>query len=129
MALDAEVVNLCSAINACKDYGFALQTYSSCSGHGRHPMRVWFKAETIGDLFPLLRAIDPRYGGPYREDVWTVQAQGADLPDKHAGVAFLLQSPCKGPLAYTEADVIASNLWAILANDAVLDYFKKGTSQ
>lgn len=115
--LDPEVVELCRAINL-----FAgLRTYSSCCGHGHRPLEVWFRAASVESLFPLLRAIDIRYGGPDGRAVgwepcpWQVETVCTDLPEHK--VTFVLRSRVRGGAAYDEAAVVAANLRDIAADD------------
>lgn len=121
--LDPEVVEVCKAINL-----FAgLRTYSSCSGHGKVALSVWFKAANVGALFPLLRAIDVRYGGPDGRAVgwepcpWQVETVCTDLPEHK--VTFVLRSRVRGAAAYAEALEVAANLRGIAADDLVLETF------
>lgn len=125
--LDVEVMKLCGAINKCA----GLRTYSSCAGHGAKPFEVWFKADSVTAMFPLLRAIDPRYGGPDGFDTgvaigpWKVEAYCTDLVGSDS-VTFCLSSRSLGDVAYAEADKIASNLLGILADDKLLAHFRLG---
>ena len=125
--LDVEVVALCKAINKCA----GLRTYSSCAGHGAKPLTVWFKADSVTAMFPLLRAIDPRYGGPDGFDTgiaigpWSVEAYCTDLVGSDS-VTFCLSSQSLGDVAYAEADKIASNLSGILSDDKLLAHFVVG---
>lgn len=94
-AIDAEIIELVDALNAFE----GISTYSSCSGHGKAPVRVWFHADSIQALFPVLRAIDPRYGGPSHEygyqghsfAAWYCLPCCTDLPGAEC-VTFLLYS-------------------------------------
>lgn len=120
--LDPEVKALCEAINGC----MGLRTYASCCGHGKTAFRIWLHVNEncgIRALYPLLRVIDPRYGGPYHEKgddgiaamhqtCWTVQAQDTDLPERP--VTFLLESPTVGQSAYDDAALLAKNLTELL---------------
>ena len=115
--LDPEVVELCRAINL-----FAgVRTYSSCCGHGNRPLEVWFRAASVESLFPLLRAIDIRYGGPDGRAAgievcpWQVETVCTDLPDRK--VTFVMRSRVRGGAAYDEAAVVAANLRSIADDD------------
>lgn len=123
--LDPEVVELCKAINL-----FAgLRTYSSCCGHGKGVLTVWFKATRASALYPLLRAIDLRYGGPdgrrlgWEVCPWMVEAVCTDLPLEGESVTFVLSSRVRGAAAYAEALEVAANLRGIAADDLVLEKF------
>lgn len=121
--LDPEVVELCKAINL-----FAgLRTYSSCCGHGKGVLTVWIRATRVSALYPLLRAIDVRYGGPDGRAVgweispWTLEACCTDLVGE--SVTFVLSSRVRGAAAYAEGLEVAANLRSIAADDKVMEMF------
>ena len=119
-ALDPEVVSLCAAINRVQ----GLQTYASCCGHGKHSLDVWVRVAELQALYPLLRAIDCRYGGPLSVDgTWTCEAMSTDLTAKGRSVVFFLHSQSTGNQAYEEAEQVAQNLDRILADKAVCKAF------
>ena len=117
--MDIEIVEICNAINKFK----GLKTYSSCSGHGERPVEVWFHVSYPRALYPLLRAIDMRYGGPDGggSKPWFVETMDTDLPKKP--VTFVLWSRTVGAIAYEEAKMIADNLTEIAENRRVIEHF------
>ncbi len=52
--MDKECISLCNAINRFK----GLRTIESCCGHGNTPYHIWFKADSLGDLPPMLYYLD-----------------------------------------------------------------------
>jgi len=117
--MDKECVRLCDAIN--KIVG--LSTDSSCSGHGKAPLRVWFDVHNPTGLMVLARAIDNRYGGPPRMagKEWFIEVHCTDvLP----GYTYLLASSSCGLDAYNWADRIADNIEDTLSRDNVVSHYK-----
>src|ERR1700677_1998355 len=49
--MDWECINICNALNELP----GIQTTESCCGHGDHRFRVFFRAQTIGDLLPIVQ--------------------------------------------------------------------------
>lgn len=92
--LDTDVLGICQAMNACP----GILTTSSCSGHGKRPFRIWFVAETLDALPPLLYWTAHCHTG---QAGWSVTA-GTDCAAD--GVMFMLEGP---PGAYEAAAVIA----------------------
>jgi len=82
--IDAECVPLCDALNALP----GIRTSSSCCGHGEHPHRIFFGAETIDSLLPIVLAAD--------SSAWHVEADNAVGPGFEDVVIFKLEGP-KGP--------------------------------
>lgn len=52
--MDKEVIPLCDALN--KLHG--ISTVESCCGHGKHPFRIFFIAETLDNLPPVAYFLD-----------------------------------------------------------------------
>jgi hypothetical protein len=76
--MDQECVKLCDALNALS----GIETSSSCCGHSQRPFRIFFSAETIESLAPILRAC---HSSAWRTEVaW---ANGSDNP------YFMLEGP------------------------------------
>lgn len=80
--MDPECVPLCDALNALP----GIVTTESCCGHGEYPHRIFFNAETVESLLPIVLAA-------YHNE-WFVEADTAirvsDLADI---VYFMLQGP------------------------------------
>jgi hypothetical protein len=55
--MDAEVVSLCDALNACP----GIITFESCCGHGKDPFSIYFYATDPVGLFFVTRCADRRY--------------------------------------------------------------------
>lgn len=68
--MDPEVEELCHAINCIP----GLHTTTSCSGHGKEPLSIWFECNDFKGLFFLVRCIDQRYS----KHPWTLQLWCAD---------------------------------------------------
>jgi hypothetical protein len=62
--MDPACIPLCDELNALP----GLRTFESCEGHGKHPFRVFFTAEKIESLAPLLETLSN--GWP-----WLVEAE------------------------------------------------------
>lgn len=76
--MDKECIRLCDALNALP----GITTHASCCGHGKDPFRVFFRAQKIEDLAPVLRCTAS--SGWHVEAWWT---NGAGL------VVFILEGP------------------------------------
>jgi hypothetical protein len=77
-----------------------IETCLSCCGHGEHPYRVWFRAESIDALPELLMWFHHLNCG---YDGWKVIA----VPDCFCcSVIFMIEGPI-GEEAYKQADEIA----------------------
>jgi hypothetical protein len=76
--MDSECIPICTAINRLA----GLRTVESCCGHGERPHRIFFIAETIHNLLPVVRAAD--------SSAWKVEvfwSNGVDV------VMFMLEGP------------------------------------
>ncbi len=98
--LDPEVRPLVEAMNRFS----GITTIESCCGHGKEPFRIWFVADDLEDLPPLLWSLDGCHCGVYG---WSVMARTDCTAD---GVRFYVQSPGRGAKAYGEADHIARSI-------------------
>jgi hypothetical protein len=75
--MDRECIGLCDALNELP----GIKTSESCCGHGERPFQVWFFAETVTALVPIMKALDHH---------WRVLVTHVDLPYR---IAFLLEGP------------------------------------
>ncbi len=82
-AIDAEIVDLCAALNLLP----GIETISSCCGHGKDPIDIWFRAEGLEALPPLLYWFMTCHSG---EVGWTVQAR---TDCGKAPVVFMVEGP------------------------------------
>jgi hypothetical protein len=101
--MDKECVPLCNAINTIP----GLVTDSSCSGHNKGPLHIWFHVSDlalIANLNMIARVIDRRYGGP--TPCWECLLVNCDTHP----ISFLLKSANKGAKAYEESLIIVSNI-------------------
>lgn len=97
--LDEECLLLCRALNDLP----GIETTASCSGHGKEPLRIWFQAQTIVNLFVLARALSTRY---YETaDLWACEIGDTDLLDQ---TPFVLTS--RRPVTQPEADAFAASI-------------------
>lgn len=80
--IDPECAGLIEALNRLP----GLETFESCSGHGAGPLRVWFWAQTLDALTPLLQEIDN--GG--RRRPFEIRVHWAGIPAKPS---FCLEGP------------------------------------
>lgn len=94
--VDKECMALCAALNQLD----GITTVESCCGHGSKPYRIWFFAEEVNSLLPVLYWTDWCHCG-YRD--WEVKAR-TDCSMDH--VSFMVEGP-KGRRAYKEAFGIA----------------------
>ena len=88
--MDTECIPLCDALNALP----GIRTHASCCGHGRQPHRIWFEAQTIESLRPLLEYIRGSHHG-----TWSVQAGWAN---GSGTIYFLLEGPDMKPARFVE---------------------------
>ena len=95
--LDAEVRELCEAINALA----GVATVESCCGHGKQPFRIWLRVKDPADLLPLLWASDRCHSG---QSGWRVVVY-TDCAASH--VTWMLEGPAG---AYKAAAVISAVL-------------------
>jgi hypothetical protein len=65
--MDPECIPICDAINALD----GLETVASCCGHGYTRFRIYFEAERIDDLKPILVLIDEKRRWRIRVDMAT----------------------------------------------------------
>lgn len=113
--MDRECLEVCDAINLVD----GLETKESCCGHGNTKFYVFFSFDTANArcAYPVLRANDPRYGGPN----WSILASSTDLPESCFELA--LESHHKGEQAYKQAKIIADNIKDILNDTTVCKMF------
>jgi hypothetical protein len=78
--MDPTCIPLCDELNALP----GLRTFESCEGHGKHPFRIFFTAEKIESLAPLLETLSN--GWP-----WLVEAGWGNGAGR---VYFMLEGPC-----------------------------------
>jgi len=113
--VDGPCVELCKAINAVP----GLKTTSSCCGHGRGPLRIYFTWEHELDLMVLCRANDRRYyqGAEY----FIIHAEETDLLERP--IVWIVESRRTGWRAYRDAAQLAKNI--LDAKPRMLAWFKK----
>lgn len=98
--MDKECIKLFNAMNLMP----GIQTTTSCCGHGKDTFNIWFIADNLEVLPPLLYCFDGCHCGVYGWNV-IVKTDCAMSP-----VTFLLQSTLKGLRAYIAADTIAETI-------------------
>jgi len=79
--IDRECIALCDALNCLP----GIMTFESCCGHGIHPHRIFFNADTIQDLRPIVTSTS--------SSGWAVECRYANGSDT---IYFLLEGP-RGP--------------------------------
>ena len=94
--IDAEVVELCTAMNRLP----GITTVESCYGHGREPYRIWFAADSLEALPPLLYQFDGCHSSFYDWHVRVTTDCGM------APAVFIAEGPV-GPGAVSQASRIA----------------------
>lgn len=92
--MDPECIPLCDAMNMVPGIG----TIESCCGHNERPFHIWFMADDLKSLPPLLYWFDGCHCGFYGWRV-TVETDCAMNP-----AVFMVEGPVG---AYNEADEIA----------------------
>lgn len=97
--MDKEVIPLCDALN--KLHG--ISTVESCCGHGKHPFRIFFIAETLDNLPPVAYFLDSWHSGQYG---WSliVTTDCSMRP-----VSFMIEGP-QGKQGYEGAKNIAKDI-------------------
>ena len=96
--MDKEVVTLCDALNSIDP---SIRTVESCFGHGKAPLRIWFRCTNLRKLPDLLYWFDGCHSGRYG---WTITVRtdcGKSFP------TFLIESPNRGDDARRDADFLA----------------------
>jgi hypothetical protein len=111
--MDEQCIEICDAMNSID----GVETFESCSGHSKHTFRIFFTITNSRGVYAVLRANDPRYGGPN----WKCEASTTDIPK--TCVCLCLESRCTGKKAYSEAKLISNNIIEILDNKVVCEMF------
>jgi hypothetical protein len=93
--LDPEVVSLCGALNKIP----GIETIASCCGHGYAAFRIYFVAESIENLKPILERID-------ESEVWTMRVS---MSTGNMEPYFVLDGKTG---SYDEAEALAVELTA-----------------
>jgi len=111
--MDPECIPLCDALNSIP----GIRTEESCSGHGQHPFKIWFRLRDhakVKFLNVVARVFDRRYGGM---PDWTCELDCSDLP--HRTPCFFISSGYfKGERAYDHSRRIAENIYYHLGHRA-----------
>ena len=98
--MDSECVPLCDALNSLS----GIKTFESCCGHGQHPFMIFFNADSIDSLRPLLMEIHDRRG-------WTVEVQWANGGDAiYFGLFYEHVDVSNCERVFAEANAIAEAL-------------------
>lgn len=82
--IDLECIPICDALNALP----GISTTSSCCGHGKRPHRIFFLAESIESLLPIVMAAD--------SSAWHLEADnaiGGRAGEFRDIVIFMLEGP------------------------------------
>ena len=93
--IDLECIPLCKALNPLT----GIQTISSCCGHGYAPFRIYFTAEYLEDLKPVLAAID-------EDENWQIRTSWATGGE---AIYHILDGP-KGEVGYAAANELAARI-------------------
>ncbi len=83
--MDAECIPICIAMNRLP----GIRTVESCCGHDRTPFQVFFVAERIESLFPLLRAME--------DSAWGIEVYWVNGLLGGGGAMFMLEGPAGPP--------------------------------
>lgn len=102
--IDPECRELCEALNLLP----GITTTSSCCGHGREPYRIWFDADSLGDLPAVCWCADGCHSGEYG---WKVSVM-TDCVMKP--VVFYLEGPVG---AYAASREIAATIRTVVTDD------------
>ena len=111
--MDEPCIEICDAMNEIE----GVETFESCCGHSKHTFRVFFTITNSRGVYAVLRANDPRYGGPE----WRCEASTTDLPE--TCVCLCLESRTHGAKAYEESKLIAENIKDILNDRVICEMF------
>ena len=93
--MDPECIPICDALNALD----GIETISSCCGHGYAPFRIYFEADTMDALKPILTAID-------ESEFWRIRVS---MATGNMSIYFVLDGP-QDDDAYRMADTLAQIL-------------------
>ena len=96
--MDKEVVPLCDALNSIDP---SIRTLESCFGHGKEPLRIWFRCTNLRKLPDLLYWFDGCHSGRYGWIITVRTDCGKSFP------TFLIESPNRGDNARRDADFLA----------------------
>ena len=97
--MDLECVALCDAMNRFD----GIQTYESCCGHGKDAFCIWFSADSLEVLPPVLYWFDACHGGAN----WSVHVT---TDCAYSPATFRAESSAWGDFAYEEAGDIAKHM-------------------
>jgi hypothetical protein len=97
--MDPECIPLCDAINSMP----GLRTLESCCGHGKEHFRIWFAAESLTYLPPLLYYLMPCHIG-FRWNCYVTTDCGM------SPVHFRIESETVGEEAYGQSKAIAKSI-------------------
>jgi len=105
--IDPECVGICDAMNKYP----GIQTTSSCCGHGSRSMWIFFSANSLDSLPPVLYWMEKCHNGitGWQVSVYTDCSMGSPV--------FLAESLSIGQEAYDEANKIADYLLLGLENN------------
>ena len=98
-SMDKECIPLCDALNALP----GIETFESCCGHLKRPFVVFFTAQKIEDLRPILIAL-------VFESAWDMNVAWASSSD---GVFFWLTGPAGVADGPSGADSLARIIAAV----------------
>lgn len=104
--MDIECIPLCDALNALP----GITTTESCCGHGKEPFRIWFRANSLGDLPALAYRFSPCHSGCYGWKI-TMHTDCSMSP-----VQFLIEHPLSDT-CYEEANKIAALILEDIKNE------------
>jgi hypothetical protein len=96
--MDPECIPICDALNLLP----GIETISSCCGHGFQPFRIYFVAEVLGDLKPILTVID-------ESETWRLRCS---MTTGNMEIYFILESANGWIDAYAAANGLAEQLSA-----------------
>ena len=88
--MDPECVSICNALNLLE----GIETISSCCGHGFQPFRIYFVAEFLNDLKPIMELID-------ESEIWRVRVS---MATGNMEIYFILESANGWADAYGSAN-------------------------
>jgi hypothetical protein len=114
--MDPEVVDLCNCLNSLE----GIETFNSCCGRGKDPMRIWFRVHNNKGLFILTRSVDKRY---WKYD-WKITLSVGDIYDENGyPLYYLLESTDVGENCYTQAQSLIDNINYHLDHEVFNEYF------
>ena len=104
--IDKDVLSLVNVMNCIP----GIETFESCSGHGKLPMKIWFEVKGPIGIFFLTRCTDKRYWK--YGDIWKIELSVGDrFENGNLPTNYILYSGSSvGENAYKQSESLIENM-------------------